>query len=450
MNHERSRNRDKPSWQFENNAMTRAENQLKPTDLLKVKTVEQTPATNELKLLHQPWWFWSQHESWSHFSRGLFWGGIISLTAVSSALCGAALTKIDAIERTIAQKIEANSAPESAIDRPILNRPINVLLIEDTFDTNEMIEFPDTFIGNSKTILLLRFEPQLELAQVINLPLDSSTEIPGFGAGTIALAYELGGTNLLSKVVSQLMNDLTIDRYIRATPETFRQLIASGKITFQDCDPRIRDCSDNLEQIVRQSNTFEAIRQHLNIPNYMASFKTAIVEAESNLDTNISVPEIISLANFVEELEADSISVNLLPGYTPGKTIADSHQLDKFPSTQQKAKFSHSNIFAAKSHLQDNPVAVQNTTNNPQLAMQVIAYLRHRNFRDVYLVEHIPLKLNKTRIVAHRSQVKPAHYLQEILGFGNLETKSDLRPRELTLQIGKDALYLPTNYRSFN
>lgn len=52
--------------------------------------------------------------------------------------------------------------------------------------------------------------------------------------------------------------------------------------------------------------------------------------------------------------------------------------------------------------------------------------------------------------MAHRSQVKSANYLQKILGFGNLETKSDLRPRELTLQIGKDALYLPTNYRSFN
>ena len=183
-------------------------------------------------------------------------------------------------------------------------------IIEDKFDTNEIIEFPNTFIGKSKTILLLRFEPQLELAQVINLPPDSSAEIPGFGAGTIARAYELGGINLLFKVVSQLMNGLTIDRYIRATPETFRQLIASGKITLQDCNPRITDCSDNLEQIVRQSNTFETIRQRLNIPNYMASFKTAIVEAESNLDTNISVPEIISLANFVEELEPDSISVN--------------------------------------------------------------------------------------------------------------------------------------------
>ena len=106
MNHKRSRNGDKPSWQFEHNAMTTA-------DVLKVQTIEQKSVTNEFKLLHQPWWFWSQHESWSHFNRGLFWGGIISLTAVSSALCGAALTKIDTIERTIAQKIEANSAPES-------------------------------------------------------------------------------------------------------------------------------------------------------------------------------------------------------------------------------------------------------------------------------------------------------------------------------------------------
>ncbi len=451
MNQERSRRKENPDWHQKHIPKARQDNQLSLIELLEAdQDSEQFSNSHQSTPLHQPLWFWSQHSFWSYCTRGLFWGVIIGFTAISSAIAGVALTRIDAVEQAIARKLPTSLHGRSP-KQTALTRPINVLLLEVKSDAEQMISFSDTFVGESKAILLLKVKPQQNSAQVINIPTNSRVEIPGFGQGTIKDAYKLGGTQLLSQTIKQLHKDFTVDRYIRATPETFRELTASGKITLKDCDSRIQDCDNKRKQIIRQQTTFTTIRQRLNIPGYLASFQTAIAQTEANLDTNISVPEIISLANFVKELDPDSLRVDLLPGYRPGEAITDSNQIAKSPPIKQKSEHAATTgIFSSKTHpFQYHPIAIQNTTNNPELGRRVVAYLRYRNFRDVYLVEHIPLKLNQTKIVANGRQVKTVNYLQNILGFGYLEAKSDSPSREITIQIGEDAFYLPTNYRSY-
>lgn len=453
MNQERSHSEDKSSWQLEKINQARRKHQVSLTQLLEAdQNTEQLPNSPQSIPLNRSFWFWRQH-SGSFFSQGLFWGAIVGLTAVSSAIGGVALTKIDSVEQAIASKIQGKSLNTSSVTPKILSRPINVLLLEVKSGADAMTGLSETLGEDSKAILLLKIEPQQDLAQVINIPNNSKVEIPGHGQGTINDAYQLGGIKLLTQTINQLNPDSTVDYYIRANPETFRKLSASGKITLEDCDSRIDDCSHKLSQVIRQQTTFNMIRQRLNIPGYLASFKTAIAQAEANLDTNISVPEIISLATFVKELDPKNINVDLLPEYTPGKSITQKQQEPKLPPIKkpQNKLASISDISSSKSFpFQYSPIAVQNTTDNPELGKRVVAYLRHRNFRDVYLVPQIPLKLNQTRIVSHHSQTETASYLQNILGFGHLAEQSDISNRELTLQIGSDAFYLPTNYRSYN
>ncbi|MFM2314089.1 MAG: hypothetical protein RLZZ04_3365, partial [Cyanobacteriota bacterium] len=93
--------------------------------------------------------------------------------------------------------------------------------------------------------------------------------------------------------------------------------------------------------------------------------------------------------------------------------------------------------------------AVQNTTDRPELGRRVVAYLRQRNFREVYLVEPSPLKLKETRILSNYSQVEIANYLKNVLGFGTLKAESTLEQQELILQIGEDALDLPPNEHQY-
>ncbi|WP_413467358.1 LytR C-terminal domain-containing protein [Pleurocapsa sp. FMAR1] len=90
-------------------------------------------------------------------------------------------------------------------------------------------------------------------------------------------------------------------------------------------------------------------------------------------------------------------------------------------------------------------MAVQNTTDSPELGTEVVNYLRQQNFKNVYLVEHIPLKLKQTQIVVNHSHLKTANYVKNVLNFGRLKPNFKSEQQELTLKIGEDAHNLSVN-----
>jgi polyisoprenyl-teichoic acid--peptidoglycan teichoic acid transferase len=413
-------------------------------------------------LWQKSWRFWWQDSSWSYFNRGLFWGGLVSLTSVLSAVGGMALTHIDFVEQQISQRLPGNNPKKLAVmEHSPLITPLQILLVEVEPDANSLVGFSATAGGKTKTILLLKVEPELNLARAINIPLNSQIQIPGFGQGTVKDAYRLGGMNLLSQAINRLPGDFTVDRYLRTTPDIFEQLLDSGKITLENCDSRLENCGDQIDQVIRQQNVFKTIRQHFNIPNYLANFETAIAQVEPQLDTNFSTAEIISVANFIKELEPEEITVDLLPGYTPGQPIKISQNSNpsKLKNIQGQGKMTtvptdqstpwstlDPHVLSARNKaFQRNPVVVQNTTEHPELGRRVVAYLRQRNFREVYLVEPSPLKLEQTKIVSNYSQVEIANYLKNVLGFGTLKAELAPEQQKLILQIGEDALDLPRN-----
>lgn len=452
MNQERSR-RGKADNLQANNSKTAGQN-IPLAELLEAPDTKQLSNSSQITPLHQPLWFWLQHSSWSHFHRGLFWGGVISFVAVFSAIAGVILTEIEAIEQAILHRINHQIDSRKLAASATLNSPVDVLLLEVKSQENDIIEFSLPTRGQSQTIILLKLQPQLNAAQAIYIPHNSSVLIPGFGRGTVKDAYQMGGIKLLSQVVNQIVGDTSVKHYVRATPEIWQQLTASGKITLRDCDSIIRDCSLGTEAVRRQQATFNTIRQRLNIPPYLAQFETAIALLESELDADVAVEEIITWANFIKELEPENINVDLLPGYTPGETLPPANLAVKsHPIAESQLLEKIDTIAPSHNHpFQDRPIAVQNTTKNPELGIQMVAYLRYRNFRQVYLVRHRPLKLEQTRIIVNHRQIDTANYLQNILGFGNLKTrsKSNSHQDQITIQVGADALYLPTNHRTYN
>lgn len=374
--------------------------------------------------------FSRKHFGSYYFKNGLIWGAIFGFTAILSASCGVALTKINAVEKMIARTINSNSLSSTTTNAPVLDRPVNILLVEVEPTDNKMLKFQQAFSGESKTILLLKFDPQSNIAQGIDIPADSRVKIPGLGWGTIADAHQYGNMVLVSQTVEKLLGDITIDRYVQGTPKTFQRLLASGKIYPQSCD---LDCHNPDQQVERQQQTVAAIRQRLRIPTYLRSFEHTLMKTQADLDTNLSLPETMLVANYVKELPATGIEISLIPGYVPGK-----RSLTLKKSTPDQPQSSHQQSTPPKM-----AIAVQNTTNSPELAIRFLAYLRQQNFQDVYLVEHIPLRLNKTKIITNQSQYAQAAYLQDVLGFGRLQSRHQGTSQPVTIQIGEDARRLP-------
>ena len=442
MNQKRSHSSKKSSSSWKSNRVDNPQNQVELNELSKAnRAIEQTADLHQSTPLNRFLRFKHQNSYWSYFNRGLFWGGLVSLTSICSAIAGMALTKVDFVEQQISARLQKYPAKLAAVEPDAISTPLQILLVEVESDVDAMVGFGRDSAGKSKTILLLKVEPELDIAQVINVPLDTKANIPGLGEGTVADAYTIGGMDLLSQTIDGLNEGIKVDRYLRTSEEVFQQLTDSGKITLNRCDPTVRDCPNLAEQVIHQETAFKTIRQRFNIPTYLESFQTTVERIEPQLDTNLSTAEIMEVANFIKELEPDRLNVELVPRYTPGKAIAGSDRLTQpalATATREQSQTTDENPFRYSS------VAVQNTTNNPELGRRVVAYLRQQNFRDVYLVKQMPLKLKQTKIVTNYGQVERANYLKNILGFGNLESRSSLAEQELVLQLGEDALSLPT------
>ncbi|PSB12208.1 hypothetical protein C7B62_02925 [Pleurocapsa sp. CCALA 161] len=285
MNHKRSHNSNLSSQQTEKDTVAQEKNQVESIKLCSGdRVIEQSSNLHQVNLLQQSLWLWWRHLSQSYFNQGLFWGGLVSMTSILSAIGGVALTKIDLVNREISQVLPQNFSISASVEDSRLNTP---------------------------------------------LPLN--TNLP------------------------------------------------RGKIT--------------------------------------------------------------------SEPEPNRLSDNSLPKSTPKLALQNS-QATSTIKTPQPLSSQQSSVLARKNSVQNNLIEVQNTTNNPELGRQVVAYLRQQNFRHVYLVQHIPLKLKQTKIVSNYGQVETADYLKNILGFGNLEAQSTLQQPKLLLQLGEDALF-QINYRFY-
>lgn len=428
--------------------------------------------------------FWLIHAQLSNFNCGFFWGLIVSFIAIASGLTGASLTAISSVRSNFVAKIERNKVillsnnrslnlsrislssttqklnltPEQNYGDRQLVRRVNLLLIGIEPHSQAIENSPTAFMGDSKTILLLQFQPQKNSLRVINIPPDSRVQIPGLGWGTISDANKYGGTSLVSQTVSQLLDNVVIDGYIRATPKALSALLPrSGKPEFP-CSQAAhnsnqtlsylsqsltlaKDCTSNTEQIQQQQIWWETIRQRLHEPRISDRLPRTILKINKHIDTNLSAEEILVLANFIGKLESDRLRVSPLPNYSKEQVaskITDSLVNDK--SFTKKTTRTSQTILP----WQNVRIAVQNTTDDPELSLRVISYLNQKGFDRVYLGEHLPLKLAKTEIILPHSKIKTAERLKLALGIGRLELENgnSSSKKELTIRVGEDAQYL--------
>ena len=426
MNYEPSSGEGKVTTDSLNRKVTKSNLTPKSSKTNSLSKIKESTHLTKWSSTHQPQWFWNQHLQWSYLQRGLFWGTIVSFIAIFSAGCGVVLTKIEGVEKAIAQQIDVNPQPKPKTSRSIAT-PLNVLLVELDASTK------------NKNILLLKVDPQIGFAKVINIPADSRVDLSGYGWMTIADAYRHGGTDLTSRAAEQLIN-VKIDRYLMATTDTLAQLTASGKLTLNDCNPKIQDCISTSELIQRQEAEFESIHQRLNVAAYFANFTQTVEEIHSDLESNISVDEFVGIATFVKQLKQERFSIGFLATQAASKASSSNYSANNFTSSK-----SETSVSGARNLAVDSPIAVQNTTTRPELGMQVVNYLRQQNFQNVYLVGHIPLKLTQTKIIADRQQLHRANNLKNALGFGNLKPAIDDKPEEITIKIGNDADRLLSN-----
>ncbi len=432
----------------------------------------------------------SNNRQSSLLRKGILWGGLISLSAAAASVLGIGMGFFMPLHRLhLSALVPENSPLKTATDPDKgalfpyrVSRPVNILVMGvDRVEATEDEPIVDEFRGRSDTLLLVRFDPREETLKLLSIPRDTRVLIPQVGYTKINDANVYGGPRLAADVVGENLGDIEIDRYVRVTTDTFKELIdlvggvevfvptpmvyedktqqlfidlPAGKQTLNGDQAeqfaRFRHGSNgDIGRVQRQETLLKALQVKLSQPAMITKIPQVIQLLQSSVDSNLSMEEILALANFGRQLDRQQVQMVMLPG--------------RFSSLEEfdgKSYWIMSNIRGRRVMQQyfdvvydpdavwmperRSPeqlrIALQNATDDPEMVERVRRYLQAKDFLNVYEVSESPELLAETEIVVQQGDLAGAHYLKQSLGGGYVDASStgDLGS-DITLRIGEDA-----------
>lgn len=306
------------------------------------------------KSAHRRNWFW----------LGFGISGVGMLSATAGALLAVSFSATPLLQRHLTPEESAifdqgGSLTRSDLRLPELTRPVNILVMGMSVLTADVTTPPpetknlgyqaqvNSFDGLADVMLLVRFDPKNEKIAVLSIPRDTRVEMNGLGAIKINATNVQGGPATSAKIVSQLLNGVQIDRYFRVNVEGVEKLVdALGGVTVDvPKDMKYKDDSQHLYidlkqgrqhldgnqtlqllrfrhdgqgdigRIERQHMVMQALMEQTLNPATATRFPQILSTVQSNLDSNLSVEELLALVGFSIKTNRSNVQMLTLPGY---------------------------------------------------------------------------------------------------------------------------------------
>ncbi|WP_052055600.1 LCP family protein [Myxosarcina sp. GI1] len=388
---------------------------------------------------------------------------------------------------------------------PELSRPVNILVSGIKVLTSDLkdnpsssppeagyLELVNSFEGLSDTMLLLRFDPQAGKLAVLSIPRDTRVDLDGHGIEKINRANEYGGPALTAATVSELLGGVSVDRYVRVNIQGIEKLIdALGGVTVNvpkdmkyndfsqhlyidlkkgrqhlDGDKAVQflrfryDAFGDISRVQRQQMLMRSLVEQSLKPATIVKIPKILSVIQSHIDTNLTVKELMALANFAANTERSDVNMMMLPGGFSGDGrsgisywLPDSDRIDTM-MTQHFALPSHqletdepyvsweeqAHARAAKLN-----IYLQNSTDNSQAANLARETLAEAGYRRISFGYDQPDTLAETKIIAQSGDAEAAKQVRAVLGLGEVVVESTgVLGSDITIQIGEDWLQKTT------
>jgi polyisoprenyl-teichoic acid--peptidoglycan teichoic acid transferase len=426
-----------------------------------------------------------------------FWVGMSGIAMVS-ATAGALL----AVSLTSTPLMQAELSPQEAAvfdsDRisgqglrfSQLTRPVNILLMgmsvlpPDTqnapAETKNLKYLPqvNSFDGLADVMLLIKFDPEKKKLVMLSVPRDTRTEIEGYGIKKINSANTHGGPALTAKTVSNLLNGVGIDRYIRINVLGVGKLIdALGGVTvyvpkdmkYQDDSQHLyinlkagkqhlngdqvlqllryrHDENGDIGRIQRQQMVMRALMDQSLNPATLAQLPKVLDVVKEHIDTNLTVEELLALVGYGARTNRSNMQMLMVPGrFSDKKEYEASYWL---PNHDRIAAMMAENFDVNAPHDQQSTdpgslrIAIQDSTGGDRSNLRpLIRSLEKAGYRNVYVSKPWGEPLEVTHIVAQQGDGNSAESIRNSLGFGEVRVESTGNlSSDVTIQLGKDWL----------
>lgn len=413
--------------------------------------------------------------------KPFFMGFVFAITATVSALVGASLALFTPIAPAIAPN-DAGQPPSltEVVRRGFgyrVTRPVNILVmgIDRVADVDD--DSPEVFTGRSDTMLLIRVDPLGNTASILSIPRDTQVVIPDIGVTKINHANLEGGSELAAQTVSETLNNVPIDRYLRLSTSAFRELVdllggvevyVPQRMVYEDNTQKLKidleegwqtlngdeaeqfarfrsDGYGDVGRVQRQQQLLQALRNRVINPAVLPKIPEAIHLMQTYIDTNLSLEEMLALVNFGLGLEQDNLRMVMLPGrfsqpeeYVASYWLMDEDGRDRV--MQDYFELGQGNVAeASPDHLNGLRIAIQNASGDSEAGQQVVDYLYDQGFNNVYLIQDWHDEQSQTQIIVQWGDLQDAEQLENLLGVGRVVAAStgDL-DSDLTVRVGVD------------
>ncbi len=435
------------------------------------------------------------HRWWlKGFGLGLGFGA----ATVASAIVGAYLAlTVPLPNRVVPQETEQQPSLPEILRKGVrhkIARPVNILVMGIDRVPGAKEGTDAIFSGRSDTMLLVQVNPEADSASMLSIPRDTQVRFPGYrGVTKINHANAVGGPQLAADVVRYNLGDIEIDRYMRFSTDAFRQLVdlVGGVEVFVPQRMRYTDRTQGLDidleqgqqvldgdgaeqfarfrsdahgdigRVQRQQLLIRALRDRLISPAVIPKIPQIVELLQTHIDTNLSSEELLALASFGLDLDQESLQMVMLPGTFSqqndylasywlmdnvgvSRVLNDYFGVSSVTYTSDYSRLDDREGFEVDRSVSDLHIAVQNATEYPQLASQVVRYLREQGFENTYVVRDWPAQQSQTQIIVQNGYLRGATMLEGILGVGQVIPAStgDLGS-DLTIRVGDDWLQRP-------
>ncbi|MGB7415124.1 MAG: LCP family protein [Thermosynechococcaceae cyanobacterium] len=416
--------------------------------------------------------------------RLLTWGLTFTVVTTLSAGIGATVALVTPL-RFIPGLSHDGAVPLADLFRTGihgLSRPVNILVmgvdvnLEDKNEDGTL----DPFKSRSDTMLLTRLDPDQKQVSILSIPRDTRVRIPDVGVTKINAANYEGGANLASEVVSETLNDVPVDRYVRVSTGAFRELVdvVGGVEVFVpyrmlyedktqglsiDLEPGLQRLNgqqaegfsrfrkDNLGDIgraQRQQTLIKALQKELANPLTLTKLPQVLEVIQKNVDTNISVGEMLALMQFSLQIKSEQLRMVLLPGRFSQPEEYELSYWIMNDADKNKVMQSYFGVLPDSEQAQtaerdtasvDNVrISIQNASGDPEGSSKMLKYLNDQGFSRVSIANEWPQILTKTQVIPQWGDLDAAKAVQPRVDASELaiDSTGDLRS-DLTIRVGK-------------
>lgn len=418
--------------------------------------------------------------------------GIASVSAIGGAFLAMSLgtkplqqSSFSAAEAAVFSQ-DRPIATSNSLQLPRLTRPVNVMLLGvkvissdiddyDAIDRDGYDSLVNSFDGLSDTMLMMRFDPSNERVAVMSIPRDTRTSVNG-EITKINEANREGGPAMSAQATSELMGGIGIDRYVRINVQGVEKLIdALGGVKvnvpkdmkYQDDSQHLYinlkageqrldgdkamqflrfryDDQGDIGRVQRQQILMRALVEQALNPTTIARLPKILSVIQSNVDTNLSVEELVALVGYGARTDRSNIQMLMLPGaFSSYEDYELSYWLPNYPEidalSEQYFGLSKAYSVSEQTDPSNVRVAIQDSTDDSLAVQSLINSLYDTGYYNVFVDRSWHEPLSETRIVAQRGDLNSAESIHQFLGVGEVRVESTgSLESDITIQLGQD------------